>query len=407
VNIYDRLWTPLRDALFGASSAGQAEASLASERARGQAPVVWLLGKTGSGKTSIVAALTGAERAEIGEGFLPCTRTANFFDFPPEAPLVRFLDTRGLGEANYDPTEDITWCEGQSHLILVVVRVDDPVQGEILSIVQAARRRHPEWPVIVAQTSLHKLLLPDLPHHPDPDSFTGGPEDTRLETIPHRLRQALVYQRDLFAKLPGSGSLRFVPLDFTRPEDGFPVSDFGLDRLWDALEAAVPEAARALREGQMTTDAIARRSRALIWGYAVAAAGTGAVPVPVLGMSGLAATQALMLRALAARYGIEWTTARAGAFTGAIGTGVLTGLAVRYGLRELVKLVPVVGTWAGGAMNAASASAITLGLGRAACVFLDAIRKGDKAQQEEIRNAFAEGVRQAAEELRRRRPIKT
>ena len=65
--------------------------------------VVWLLGKTGAGKTAIVAALTGDLRAEVGRGFEPCTWTASFYDVPPEAPLLRFLDTRGLGEASYDP----------------------------------------------------------------------------------------------------------------------------------------------------------------------------------------------------------------------------------------------------------------------------------------------------------------
>src|SRR5690606_40968696 len=65
------------------------------------------LGKVQSGKTSIVRALTGCTDAEIGTGYAPCTRTSRVFDFPPEAPVIRFLDTRGLGEARYDPTEDL------------------------------------------------------------------------------------------------------------------------------------------------------------------------------------------------------------------------------------------------------------------------------------------------------------
>jgi 50S ribosome-binding GTPase len=77
----------------------------ARQRAQAIAPVVWLLGKTGAGKTAIVAALTGDPYAEVGEGFEPCTRTAAYHDVPPEAPLLRFLDTRGLGEVDYDPTK--------------------------------------------------------------------------------------------------------------------------------------------------------------------------------------------------------------------------------------------------------------------------------------------------------------
>ena len=57
-------------------------------------PVLWLLGKTGAGKSSLIRALTG--EAEVGEGFAPCTRTAMAYDYPPERPVMRFLDTRGV-----------------------------------------------------------------------------------------------------------------------------------------------------------------------------------------------------------------------------------------------------------------------------------------------------------------------
>jgi hypothetical protein len=56
--------------------------------------------------------LTQASNAEIGGGFRACTNTARVFDFPTEAPIIRFLDTRGLGEVVYDPGDDIVFCEG-------------------------------------------------------------------------------------------------------------------------------------------------------------------------------------------------------------------------------------------------------------------------------------------------------
>ncbi len=80
------------------------------ERLRQQmpVPVFWLLGKTQSGKTSLIRSLTGAESAEIGKGFQPCTRFSRQYQFPlREAPLLTFLDTRGLDEPGYDPAEDL------------------------------------------------------------------------------------------------------------------------------------------------------------------------------------------------------------------------------------------------------------------------------------------------------------
>ena len=57
------------------------EASLSEARAKMPVPVLWLLGKTQSGKTSIIKALTGSETAEIGNGFQPCFINIMLFIF--------------------------------------------------------------------------------------------------------------------------------------------------------------------------------------------------------------------------------------------------------------------------------------------------------------------------------------
>ena len=114
-----------------------------AERARRFAPVVWLLGKVQSGKTSIIRELTQASDAEIGSGFEACTKTARVFDFPAEAPIIRFLDTRGLGEVAYDPREDIAFCEDRSHLLLAVVKALDFEQTAVLAAIRAARSATP------------------------------------------------------------------------------------------------------------------------------------------------------------------------------------------------------------------------------------------------------------------------
>src|SRR4051812_45532913 len=87
-------------------SARQTQLQEQLERLRRQTPVpvFWLFGKTQSGKTSLIKYLTGADEAEIGHGFKPCTGFSREYQFPtPEAPLLTFLDTRGLDEPGYDP----------------------------------------------------------------------------------------------------------------------------------------------------------------------------------------------------------------------------------------------------------------------------------------------------------------
>ena len=115
--------------------------TLIAERARASAPIVWLVGKVQSGKTSIVRELTQASEPEIGTGFRACTKSARVFDFPAEAPIIRFLDTRGLGEVAYDASEDIAFCEGRSHLILAVMKALDLEQRVVLDVVRKGKLR--------------------------------------------------------------------------------------------------------------------------------------------------------------------------------------------------------------------------------------------------------------------------
>src|SRR5258705_11362064 len=145
VKIFDRISTAISESLFGDGQFSVESEDGARKRVQAVAPVVWLLGKTGAGKTAIVSTLTGDPRAVVGAGFEPCTRTARGYDVPREAPLIRFLDTRGLDEADYDPSNDISWCEEQSHLLLIVMQAADPLQDNVLRIMNQGLRRHPQW----------------------------------------------------------------------------------------------------------------------------------------------------------------------------------------------------------------------------------------------------------------------
>ncbi len=400
VRFLDQLWKGISERLFGEKSGSTTEGH--RERAQTLAPVVWLLGKTGAGKTALISALTGDPRAEVGKGFEPCTRTAAFYDVPPEVPLLRFLDTRGLGEVDYDPALDIGWCEEQSHLLIVVIQVSDPVQETVLRVVREARRRHPDWPVVVAQTGLHRLYPAGVGHR-DPYPFTGDAADELNPLIPHALRQALTYQRRLFdglrAPLP-----RFVPVDFTLSEDGFPPYDFGLEALWMRLEAQGLNAFDALHAAR--SDAVSDRLRAkahpLIYGYGAVSAGAGAIPVPLVGLGGLAGILALMLRTLAETYGVAWTPGTFAQFSGAIGGGAFLWWVVRYGFREVLKVIPVAGIMAAGALNAVAALAVTIAVGEAACVWLGYRRRGLTAPDQEVRRAFSGGLAAGLRQARKR-----
>jgi uncharacterized protein (DUF697 family) len=346
-----------------------------ADKARGFAPVVWLLGKVQSGKTSIIRELTQAGDAEIGSGFRACTRTARVFDFPGEAPIIRFLDTRGLGEVAYDPAEDIGFCEGRSHLILAVVKALDLEQQAVLDVIGAVKRRHPEWPVVVAQTSLHEGYASGE-RHALPYAFGSGAAAGRRPD--DRLARALAHQRAMFGVLPGGDKLSFVPIDFTQGGDGFEPTGYGRDALIEALIAAAPAAVAAALAELPTAhdDSAARKASAHILGFALAAGASDAVPLA--GAVAVPVVQAAMLQQLAKLYDVTWDKRAYAEFAGALGTGTLVRLASTFGVRQLVKLIPVYGQTAGAAAAAAASFAATYAMGKAASYFL-AMRQQGKA----------------------------
>jgi uncharacterized protein (DUF697 family) len=367
-----------------------------SDQARRLAPLVWLVGKVQSGKTSIIRTLTGASDAEIGEGFRACTRTARIFDFPAEATIIRFLDTRGLGEAAYDPAADIAYCEDRAHLVLAVVKALDAEQGAVADAVRAARQRHPDWPVVVAQTTLHEAYAPGQGHI-EPYPF-ANPE--AAGAVPDALARALAHQRTAFEGLPGSGPIRFVPVDLTRPGDGFDPRDYGREALIAALVEVAPAAVRvALQElPGASAEAEARAANSYILGFAAAAGASDAVPVA--GVVTVPVLQAAMLRQLAKLYEVEWDRRSYAEFIAALGTGTLLRTASTFGIRQLVKLVPVYGQTIGAATAAAASFAATYAIGKAASYYLARRRRG--AAAEDVAEIYREALRDAFRVARQR-----
>jgi uncharacterized protein (DUF697 family) len=359
-----------------------------ADRARRFAPVVWLLGKVQSGKTSIIRALTQASDAEIGSGFRACTRTARVFDFPPQAPIIRFLDTRGLGKAAYDPAEDIAFCESRAHLILAVVKALDLQQQAVLDVIAATRERHPDWSVVVAQTSLHETYEPGQ-RHPQPYPFAGV--DQSALVVPPVLSRALAYQRSLFGALPGKGDITFVPIDFTQAGDGLEPQAYGREALIGALIDAAPSAV-ALALAELPATAAPQHSpNAHILGFAVAAGASDAVPVA--GAVMVPMVQAAMLRQLAKLHEVSWDRRAYAEFAGALGAGTLARLASGFGIRQLVKLIPVYGQTVGAAAAAATSFAATYAMGKAASFFLTRRHLGVRA--EEVASVYRQALQEA------------
>lgn len=381
-------WQRLQTALLNPQVDEAAlEASLREARDRLPVPVLWLLGKTQAGKSSIIHALTGDDKAEIGNGFQPCTRTASLYDYPAEQPVVRFLDTRGLGEVAYQPDEDIRFCERQANLLVAVMKVADLRQEAVIEVVRTVRRRHPEWPVLLVQTGLHELYRSGEGHL-QPYPYAQWPLLDSLDAPPDLLR-ALQSQRAWLDSLPGRGPARAVAVDLTLPEDELPPAQYGLEALWEAIEEVLPLGLQhQLRGDAGVRDLYARAAHPHIVGYSLAAAGLGAVPV--VDLVAVSATQAKLLHTLAALYGHRWDRRTVGEFVSLLGAGVATGMAGQMLAKSVIKLIPGWGQTAGAVWGAGVSGAVTYALGKSAAYFFAARNAGREADAERLRRVYDE-----------------
>lgn len=368
---------------------GQLQDQLAKLRDRMSVPVFWMFGRTQSGKTSIIKFLTGAAEAEVGQGFKPCTRYSREYQFPTvEAPLIRFLDTRGLDDPSYDPAEDLEKFNAQAHLVVVTVKAMDHAQENVLKNLRVLRDAQPSRPVVLALTCLHEAYPQQ--QHQQPYPFIGDGTMANQDLL-----RSLEEQHRRFDGLVDA----VVPIDLTKPEEGFTDPVYGGERLKEVLLNYLPHAYRQtlLTLDEATADLkdwYARRALPHIAGYSSLAAAAGAMPIPWLDLFILPGIQTRMIYHLAQLYGQPLSAARFMELAGTLGMG----LVIRQALRETMKLIPYVGSVAGAAL----ASASTFALGKAFCFYYSSILQGHVPQPDKLKRYYEEQLAQAEKFFKRR-----
>lgn len=351
-------------------------------------PVLWLFGKTGSGKSTIIRYLTGVDAVEIGNGYQPQTKFSSRYSFPSESePILEFLDTRGLSEADYAPDEDIAAFGEDAHLLIVTVRVMDHSLDEMLAALKVIRKSSPRRPVLLVITSLHEAYPGE--QHPDIDPF----EEVRTplpENIPENLQRSLELQYERFEGLFDHA----IPIDITPLFEGFEQPFFGGDRLKRAIIQSLPAAYRhQLMQMDEVLDPLAdlvrRQTMPTILGTSSLAATAGAVPLPWVDIPVVMGLQTHLIYKLAKIHGHTIDGKTIAKISGALSSRV----AVRMALRAGLKFIP----WVGMAANAAAAFAMTYATGMAWNWYFTEIDKGHVPQESELKQVFEKQLLKAAD----------
>jgi uncharacterized protein (DUF697 family) len=337
----------------------------AHEFQRKHLPTLWLLGKTGAGKSSFIQAVTGLSSVEVGNGFEPCTMTAQVYEFPQDKPVMRFLDTRGLGEADYDPAQDLKEIGESGNAIVVVMKADEPEQSAVLGALKQVKKNKQIKHLLL----IHSAVL--------------------LSDVSERERQVAFNEnqvRDVWGK-----DFESVCVDFENQDGAVYHYDLMISKLINILpviDLMIEDKEHSTIEGENFD----KMQKEVLW-YAGSAAASDLIPA--VGLVSVPAIQAKMLHGLANQYGIEWNKRTFSELIGTLGSGFALQYSVKLGARQLIKLIPVYGQTVGAVAAATMSFGTTYGLGRTACYYFYHRRKGDvvsdEAMQELYKNSLKKG----------------
>lgn len=97
--------------------------------------------------------------------------------------------------------------------------------------------------------------------------------------------------------------------------------------------------------------------------YSLLAAGAGLIPVPVVDWAAISALQLKLVADISDVYNVEFNKSRVSSILSAL-VGGWAGTTAGYGLSQMVKALPVVGSVLGGLTVSAAAGASTYAVGR-------------------------------------------
>lgn len=341
----------------------------AHEYQRTHLPTLWLLGKTGAGKSTLIKEMTNATDIEIGNGFAPCTTTASSYELPADKPIMKFVDTRGLGEAHYDPAEDIAYLGDSANVLIVVMRLDDPEQSDVLAALKQIKKQRKQQQMLLVLTTLHTYHVNELKRL---SSF----QQQQVETV--------------------WGEFTSVNVQLSHQT----MSTESYADLVDALAELLPSVGLVIEKQEHSTieeQNFARLEKEVLWYSGTASASD---LIPAVGLVTVPAIQGKMLHSLAAQYDVEWNKRVLSELVASLGSSFAVQYSVKLGARQLVKLIPGWGQTVGSVSAAAISFATTYALGRAACYYFYQRQKGEAIDNQTLQSLYKRSLSKAKTEAK-------
>ena len=324
---------------------------------------VMILGKTGVGKSTLINNMFNKKMADVGVG-KPITKDIKKITLP-DFPLAIF-DTPGLelsGDFNVDSLMDA-----------VVNEIDKGIRSGDVS--QAI---HCIWYCI--STPSHRIEQTEIDFL---KKFLGK---TSEYDVPVIVVLTQSYSKRDAQKLKSEVEKENLPIVNVVPvlaedyeiDDEYTAKAYGLERLSEVMNNVIPDAVQKtfIAVQKVNLELKPGKAQAVVASSAVAAAATGAVPIPFSDAAVLVPEQIAMIGGITAIFGVPMDQGTVMAIISAtIGTAGTTVLGKTIAA-NLIKLIPAVGSVVGGVISAATAAALTAALGEAYIAIMVMVCKGD------------------------------
>ncbi|QRO01343.1 50S ribosome-binding GTPase [Archangium violaceum] len=371
-----------------------------------RSPNLVLVGRRGSGKSSLINALFGARVAEVGH-VKAQTGRGRWFDVHGELGTLSILDTRGIQEGSrpeeadeadtpLDSILDEVRRKAPDALLFLVksTEVDAAIDADLdvlAQIVSAVEQAHGSRPPLLAVATHCDLLEPkrtDL-HHPDSQDPSDLQEKLRhVEAVERQLREKIRSRDELRGELV---TVMGVSSYLSWRPDGTIRSDerWRLGELAQVLFRELPEQGRLVLARVTRVRALQEElANALTRAMASLCMGLAVVPIPIADIIPITSAQVSLIVGIAWISGRQLDLKASTEFLAALGVNVGAAFALREAARALIKFVF---PGAGSVVSGAVAFAGTLAIGAAARAFF---LRGVSA--EEARNLF-QSTRASAE----------
>lgn len=344
-----------------------------------------IVGRRGAGKSSLINAIFGEMRAEIGD-VKARTGMGKWHTYKSELGSLEILDTRGLGEAD-KPEEDFSQSSALEEVkasikekcpdaILflskakeVSARIDEDLE-QLLELKNTIRSHHEyDVPIIGAVTQVDELS----PKKPDTPPFDHPVKQKNIadsiEVLSVKLRDAV------------SNPVTVIPICcYLEFEDNEIVYDirWNVDTLLDYLIEQLPNEAQVviarLAKIRTVQKKVARRIGASVAGVTGL---IGANPIPGSDLPIITGLQTAMVTTIALIGGKKIDKKGVIEFFSALGVNVAAGFALRQVARQLVKFIPV----AGNVISGVVATAGTYALCEAAIAYFIEEKSADSVRE--------------------------